>query len=76
MTNRNCFASRRDPFSRGPRGDEIIDKVFHGLLHEQVRGSLRYLEAAVILKKVHKHRDRAEAVRASIIPMRPSRKWW
>ena len=30
---------------------------------------MRYLETAVILKKVHKHRDRAEAVRAFHYPI-------
>jgi ATP-dependent DNA helicase RecG len=50
-------------FPRGPGGDELIEKEFHGPLHEQVRDALRYIESNVSREKVIKHQDRAEATR-------------
>ena len=50
-------------FPKGPGGDELIEKEFHGPLHEQVRDALRYIESNVIREKVIKHQDRAEATR-------------
>lgn len=50
-------------FPKGPGGGEIIEKIFHGPLHEQVQDALRYLQNNVIREKVIKHRDRAEATR-------------
>jgi len=50
-------------FPRGPGGGEIVEKIFHGPLHEQVRDALRYLQNDVIREKVVKHKDRAEASR-------------
>ena len=50
-------------FPKGPGGDELIEKVFHGPLHEQVRDALRYIEVNVIREKIIKHPDRAEATR-------------
>lgn len=50
-------------FPKGPGGGEIIEKTFHGPLHEQVQDALRYLQNNVIHEKVLKHRDRAEATR-------------
>ena len=50
-------------FPKGPGGGELIEKAFHGPLHEQVRDPLRYLQSDVIREKVVKHRDRAEATR-------------
>jgi ATP-dependent DNA helicase RecG len=50
-------------FPKGPGGGELIEKTFHGPLHEQVRDALRYLESNVIREKVFKHQDRAEATR-------------
>ena len=50
-------------FPKGAGGGELIEKTFHGPLHEQVRDALRYLESDVIREKVVKHKDRAEATR-------------
>lgn len=50
-------------FPQGPGGDELIEKSFTGLLHEQVRDALRYLQNDVIREKVVKHKNRAEATR-------------
>lgn len=50
-------------FPKGPGGGELIEKTFHGPLHEQVRDALRYLESNVIREKVVKHKDRAESTR-------------
>lgn len=50
-------------FPNGPGGDELIEKEFHGPLHEQVRDALRYIESNVIREKVIKHQDRAKATR-------------
>lgn len=50
-------------FPKGPGGGELIEKSFHGPLHEQVRDTLRFLESNVLREKVIKHKDRAEATR-------------
>ena len=50
-------------FPAGPGGGELIEKTFHGPLHEQLRDALRYLQNNVIREKVFKRRDRAEATR-------------
>jgi predicted HTH transcriptional regulator len=38
-------------FPKGPGGGEIIEKTFHGPLHEQVQDALRYLQNNVIREK-------------------------
>lgn len=55
-------------FPKGPGGGELVEKTFHGPLHEQVRDALRYLETDVIREKVVKHKDRAEATRVFNYP--------
>ena len=50
-------------FPNGPGGGELIEKTFHGPIHEQVRAALRYLKNNLIREKVVKHRDRAESTR-------------
>ena len=55
-------------FPKGPGGDELIEKEFHGPLHEQVRDALRYIRSNTIREKVIKHPDRAEATRVANYP--------
>jgi ATP-dependent DNA helicase RecG len=55
-------------FPSGPGGGELVEKAFHGPLHEQVRDALRYLESNVIRERVVKHQDRAEATRTVNYP--------
>ncbi len=50
-------------FPAGPGGGELIEKTFHGPLHEQLLDALRYLQNNVVREKVVKRRDRAEATR-------------
>lgn len=50
-------------FPDGPDSDVLVEKTFHGPLHEQVRDALRYIESSVIREKVIKHKDRAKATR-------------
>lgn len=50
-------------FPDGPGGDVIVEKSFHGPLHEQVRGALRYIENNALKRKIVKSDDRAEATR-------------
>ena len=50
-------------FPQGPGGDVLIEKTFHGPIHEQVRDALRYIQNNVLREKVVKHPDRAEATR-------------
>lgn len=56
-------------FPAGPGGDVLIEKEFHGPLHEQVRDALRYIESSVIREKVIKHPDRAKATRFFNYPL-------
>ena len=56
-------------FHNGPGGDELIEKVFHGPLHEQVRDALRFIDSSVIREKVIKHPDRPEATRFFNYPL-------
>jgi ATP-dependent DNA helicase RecG len=56
-------------FPDGPGGDVLIEKSFHGPLHEQVRDALRYIESNVVREKVVKHGDRAEATRIVNYPV-------
>lgn len=55
-------------FPKGPGGGELVEKVFRGPLHEQVRAALRYLQNHVLREKVVKHRNRAEATRIGNYP--------
>ena len=52
-------------FPKGPGGDELIEKTFHGPLHEQVRDAFGTSQNNVIREKVIKHPDRAEATGSS-----------
>ncbi len=50
-------------FPEGEGGDKIIEQVFKGPLHEQLRASLRYIQNSIITEKVIKYPDRAESDR-------------
>ena len=50
-------------FPDGTGGDEIIEKTFRGPIHEQIRSALRYIDNEVLIEKVRKVPDRAEADR-------------
>ncbi len=50
-------------FPDGEGGDEIVEQIFKGPLHEQLRSALRYIRNEYITEKVVKHPDRAEADR-------------
>jgi ATP-dependent DNA helicase RecG len=56
-------------FPDGPGGDELVEKVFHGPLHEQIRDVLRYIDNSVIREKIIKHPDRAKATRFFNYPL-------
>jgi len=50
-------------FPRGAGGNELLEKTFHGPIHEQVRSALRYIQNEVIRELVVKREDQAEAIR-------------
>ena len=50
-------------FPEGAGGDQIIEKIFKGPLHYQLREALQYIQNSVITEKVIKYPDRAEADR-------------
>jgi ATP-dependent DNA helicase RecG len=50
-------------FPEGVGGDRIIEKVFKGPLHQQLREALQYIKNSVIKEQVVKYPDRAEADR-------------
>ena len=50
-------------FPQGEGGDQIIEQIFKGPLHEQLRAALRYIRNVIITEKVIKYPDRAEADR-------------
>ena len=50
-------------FPEGEGGDQIIEQIFKGPLHEQLRAALRYIRNVIITEKVVKHPDRAESDR-------------
>ena len=50
-------------FPDGLGGDSIIEKTFKGPIHQQLRDALQYIKNTVIVEKVVKHPDRAEADR-------------
>ena len=55
-------------FPKGPGGGELIEKTFHGPIHEQVRAALRYVQNEVIREKVIKQKNKPEAIRISNYP--------
>jgi ATP-dependent DNA helicase RecG len=56
-------------FPQGPGGDEIIEKVLRGPIHQQIRDAFAYIRNNVIIEKVIKHPDRAEATRFFNYPL-------
>ncbi len=50
-------------FPDGAGGDEIIEKKFRGPIHEQIRSALRYIDNEVLVEKIRKLPDQAEALR-------------
>jgi ATP-dependent DNA helicase RecG len=56
-------------FPQGPGGDEIIEKILRGPIHQQIRDALAYIRNNVIVEKVIKHPDRAEATRFFNYPL-------
>ena len=50
-------------FPDGEGGDEIVEQIFKGPLHEQLRAALRYIRNEYITEKVIKYPDKAEADR-------------
>lgn len=50
-------------FPEGPGGDRLIEKIFTGPLHQQLREALLYIKNSVIKEQIVKHSDRAEADR-------------
>ena len=50
-------------FPEGEGGDKIIEQIFTGPLHEQLRAALRYIKNTIITEQIVKHPDRAEADR-------------
>ena len=56
-------------FPEGAGGDQIIEKILHGPIQQQIRDALRYIQNNVVVEKVIKHADRAEATRFFNYPM-------
>lgn len=56
-------------FPEGAGGDQIVEKILHGPIHQQIRDALRYIENNIVVEKVLKHPDRAEATRFFNYPM-------
>ena len=50
-------------FPEGAGGNQIIEKIFKGPLHYQLREALQYIQNSVIKEKIIKYPDRAEADR-------------
>ena len=50
-------------FPDGLGGNDIVEKIFRGPLHQQLRDALQYIRNVIITEKVVKHPDRAEADR-------------
>lgn len=50
-------------FPEGVGGDRIIEKIFKGPLHQQLRDALQYIRNSVIKEQIVKYPDRAEADR-------------
>ncbi len=49
-------------------GDNLIEKIFVGPIHTQVRSALRYIKDSIIEEKVIKIKDQAEAIRVHNYP--------
>ncbi len=56
-------------FPQGAGGDEIVEKILRGPIHQQIQDALRYIQNNVVVEKVLKHPDRAEATRFFNYPM-------
>lgn len=50
-------------FPEGTGGDKIIEKIFKGPIHQQLRDALLYIRNTIIVEQITKHPDRAEADR-------------
>ena len=50
-------------FPEGLGGNDIIENIFKGPIHQQLRDALQFIKNSVIAEKVVKHPDRAEADR-------------
>lgn len=56
-------------FPEGAGGDQIVERILRGPIHQQIRDALRYVQNNVLVEKVIKHPDRAEATRFFNYPM-------
>ncbi len=56
-------------FPEGAGGDQIVEKILLGPIHQQIRDALRYIKNSIVVEKVIKHPDRAEATRFFNYPM-------
>lgn len=56
-------------FPQGAGGDEIIEKIFRGPIHQQLREALLYINNNVIKEKIIKYPDRPEADRYFNYPL-------
>ncbi|MBM3272935.1 transcriptional regulator [Candidatus Kaiserbacteria bacterium] len=56
-------------FPQGAGGDQIVERILHGPIHQQIRSALRYIQNNVIVENVLKHSDRPEATRFFNYPM-------
>ncbi len=50
-------------FPEGAGGDQIVERILTGPIQQQIRDALRYIKNNVVIEKVIKHPDRAEATR-------------
>ncbi len=50
-------------FPQGLGGNDIIEQIFKGPVHQQLRDALQYIRNTVITEKIVKHPDRAESDR-------------
>jgi ATP-dependent DNA helicase RecG len=55
-------------FPQGEAGDQIIEKIFKGPVHQQIEDALRYIQNNVLVEKVLKVPDRAKAERVFNYP--------
>jgi len=56
-------------FPEGAGGDNIVEKIFTGPLHQQLREALLYIKNSIITEKIVKHPDRPEADRFFNYPL-------
>lgn len=63
--NKTCNELEKDvvQFPSGLGGNDIIEKIFKEPIHQQLRVALQYIKNVIIIEKVVKHPDRAEADR-------------